>query len=157
MTVNLSSIRDNKNRGSVGQFLIDNIKVSSDLSIVSAYFTIYAYCHLKNQLGSISQLKFLFGEPTFIKSLDPSKVNKRDFKIEDDKLVIPIESRLIQKQIAKECSEWINQKVEIKSMVKPNFLHGKMYHITQQSGVEKAIVGSSNFTVNGLGIGGSPN
>lgn len=42
-------------------------------------------------------------------------------------------------------------------MVKPNFLHGKMYHVTQQSGVEKAIVGSSNFTVNGLGLGGSPN
>jgi len=32
-----------------------------------------------------------------------------------------------------------------------------MYHVTQQSGVEKAIVGSSNFTVNGLGLGGSPN
>lgn len=157
MSINLSSIRDNKNRGSVGQFLRENIKSDSDLSIVSAYFTIYAYSHLKNELDSIIKLKFLFGEPTFIKALDPTKVNKRDFKIEDDKIVIPIESRLIQKAIAKECSEWIQQKVEIKSMVKPNFLHGKMYHITQQSGVEKAIVGSSNFTVNGLGLGGSPN
>lgn len=157
MTINLSSIRDNKNRGSVGQFLKDSIKSDSDLSIVSAYFTIYAYNQLKENLDSIKELKFLFGEPTFIKSLDPSKINKRDFKIEDDKLVIPIESRLIQKSVARECSEWIQQKVEIKSMVKPNFLHGKMYHVTQQSGVEKAIVGSSNFTVNGLGLGGSPN
>lgn len=157
MSINLSSIRDNKNRGSVGQFLRENIKSDSDLSIVSAYFTIYAYSHLKNELDSISKLKFLFGEPTFIKALDPTKVNKRDFKIEDDKIVIAIESRLTQKAIAKECSEWIQQKVEIKSMVKPNFLHGKMYHVTQQSGVEKAIVGSSNFTVNGLGLGGSPN
>jgi len=157
MSINLSSIRDNKNRGSVGQFLRENIKSDSDLSIVSAYFTIYAYSHLKNELDSISKLKFLFGEPTFIKALDPTKVNKRDFKIEDDKIVIPIESRLTQKAIAKECSEWIQQKVEIKSMVKPNFLHGKMYHVTQQSGVEKAVVGSSNFTVNGLGLGGSPN
>jgi len=157
MSINLSSIRDNKNRGSVGQFLRENIKSDSDLSIVSAYFTIYAYSHLKNELDSISKLKFLFGEPTFIKALDPTKVNKRDFKIEDDKIVIPIESRLTQKAIAKECSEWIQQKVEIKSMVKPNFLHGKMYHVAQQSGVEKAIVGSSNFTVNGLGLGGSPN
>lgn len=157
MSVNLSSIRDNKNRGTVGQFLIDNIKSESDLSIVSAYFTIYAFSHLKGQLDSINKLKFLFGEPTFIKSLDPTKINKRDFKIEDDKIVIPIESRLTQKSVARECSEWIQQKVEIKSMVKPNFLHGKMYHVTQQSGVEKAIVGSSNFTVNGLGLGGSPN
>jgi superfamily II DNA or RNA helicase len=157
MSINLSSIRDNKNRGAVGQFLRENIKSDSDLSIVSAYFTIYAYSHLKNELDSISNLKFLFGEPTFIKSLDPTKVNKRDFKIEDDRIVIPIESRLTQKAIAKECSEWIQQKVEIKSMVTTSFLHGKMYHISQQSGVEKAIVGSSNFTVNGLGLGGSPN
>ena len=112
---------------------------------------------LKETSTLLNKLKFLFGEPTFIKSLDPTKINKRDFRIEDDKLVIPIESRLTQKSIARECSKWIQQKVEIKSMVKPNFLHGKMYHITQQSGVEKAIVGSSNFTVNGLGLGGSPN
>jgi superfamily II DNA or RNA helicase len=157
MSVNLSSIRDNKNRGTVGQFLIDNIKSESDLSIVSAYFTIYAYSHLKGQLDTINKLKFLFGEPTFIKSLDPTKTNKRDFKIEDDKIVIPIESRLKQKSVARECSEWIQQKVEIKSMVKPNFLHGKMYHIQEIGGKEKAISGSSNFTVNGLGLGGSPN
>lgn len=156
-SINLSSIRDNRDRGSVGKFLRDNIKDSSDLLIVSAYFTIYAYSHLKDQLNSINELKFLFGEPTFIKSLDPTKTNKRDFKIEDDKIVIPIESRLTQKAIAKECSDWIEQKVQIKSMVKPNFLHGKVYHITQQSGVEKAVSGSSNFTVNGLGLGGSPN
>jgi superfamily II DNA or RNA helicase len=157
MRSNYSSIRDNKNRGSVGQFLIDNIKSEADLLIVSAYFTIYAYNHLKAQLDNIHGLKFLFGEPTFIKSLDPTKINKRDFKIEDDKIIIPIESRMVQKAVARECSDWIRSKVEIKSMVKPNFLHGKMYHITQQSGVEKAIAGSSNFTVNGLGLGGSPN
>jgi hypothetical protein len=36
MTINLSSIRDNKNRGSAGQFLKDNIKPDSYLSVVSA-------------------------------------------------------------------------------------------------------------------------
>ena len=41
-TIN-SSIRDNHKRGTVGDFLIDNIKNGSELSIVSAYFTIYAY------------------------------------------------------------------------------------------------------------------
>lgn len=152
-----SSIRDNHKRGTVGDFLKTNIKPDSELSIVSAYFTIYAYKQLKDQLESIKHLDFLFGEPTFIKSLDPNKTNKRDFKIEDDKLVIPMENRLTQKAIARDCSEWIKNKVAIKSLVKPNFLHGKMYHIAQESGVEKAIVGSSNFTVNGLGLGGSPN
>jgi len=153
----LSSIRDNRKRGSVGEFLRENIKTDADLAIVSAYFTIYAYQHLKPELESIDHLRFLFGEPTFIKSLDPSKTNKRDFKIADDKLVIPTNSRLSQKSVAKECSDWIENKVEIKSMVKPNFLHGKLYLVENTNGVNEATMGSSNFTVNGLGLGGSPN
>ncbi len=153
-----SAIRDNsEKRGTVAGFLKEAIKSGSDLAIVSAYFTIYAYGQLKEDLDSISRLRFLFGEPSFIRGLDPAKTNRRDFRIEDDKLVIPIESRLTQKSVARECTEWIRQKVDVKSMVKPDFLHGKLYHITQPGGVEKAILGSSNFTVNGLGSGHNPN
>lgn len=144
-----TSILDNNKHGSVGQFLIDNIKQDAHLSIVSAYFTIYAYKHPKTQLDHIEHLTFLFGEPTFIKSLDPTKINKRDFKIEDDKLVIPIGSRLSQKSISRECSDWIKNKVDIKSMVKPNFLHGKLYLMENPNGAKEAVMGSSNFTVNG--------
>ncbi len=152
-----SAIRDNHSHGTVGDFLKQAISSNSEVSIVSAYFTIYAYHHLKPNLDGIKKLQFLFGEPTFIKAIDPEKVNARDFKIEDDKLTIPLESRLTQKILAKECSQWIKEKTEIRSMVKPNFLHGKLYHIKQESGIEKAIAGSSNFTVNGLGLGGSKN
>ena len=148
----MSSIRDNNKYGSVGQFLRDSIKENSELNIVSAFFTIYAYHKLKDQLNAASDIKFLFGEPKFLKSLDPNKTNKRDFKIEDDQLIIPTESRLQQKSIAHECSEWIKQKVSIRSMVKPDFLHGKMYHIKNSNNTEEAILGSSNFTVQGLGL-----
>lgn len=152
-----SRLKDNHERGTVGKFLFDNISHDSKLSIVSAYFTIYAFNKLKDKLNNIESLNFLFGEPTFIKSINPNNDNAKDFQIVDDKLVIPLESKLQQKAIAKECAEWIAEKVNIKSMVKPNFLHGKMYHITQSNGVEKAILGSSNFTVNGLGFGNAPN
>ncbi|WP_340111974.1 helicase-related protein [Maribellus mangrovi] len=157
MNLNLSSILDNFHKGKVGDFLKENITEESDLAIVSAYFTIYAYQKLKEQLDGINSLRFLFGEPTFINSIDPGKANSKEFKIEDNNLVIPLEKRFNQKAIAKECSTWLNEKAEIKSMVKPNFLHGKLYHITQKTGIEKAVVGSSNFTVNGLGLGGNPN
>jgi superfamily II DNA or RNA helicase len=152
-----ASIRDNHNYGNVGDFLADTIKNNSNVSIVSAYFTIYAYHRLKKELDSISRLRFLFGDPSFLQSIDPEKKNNRSVQIEDDQLVIPLENRFNQKSIAKECSDWIKDKTEIRSMVKPDFLHGKMYHIIQESGIEKAIVGSSNFTVNGLGLGGSRN
>jgi ERCC4-related helicase len=42
--------------------------------------------------------------------------------------------------------------VEIRSIKKPNFLHGKLYHITQQNGNQNALMGSSNFTIKGLGF-----
>lgn len=152
-----SSIKDNRNRGSVGDFLKEQVEIGSKLSIISAYFTIYAYKKLKKKLDNIESLNFLFGEPTFIKSVDTTNVNKKEFIIEDDKLIIPLENRLEQKSVAKECSDWIRENVSIKSMVKPNFFHGKMYHIQKENGVQKAALGSSNFTVNGLGLGGTPN
>ncbi|MDR3048380.1 MAG: phospholipase D-like domain-containing protein [Elusimicrobiota bacterium] len=152
-----SLIKDNHSYGTVGGFLKEAIKKESKVSIVSAYFTIYAYYGLKNNLDSIDNLKFLFGEPTFIKNIAPQNSNPRNYKIEDDKLVIPLDNRISQKRIAQECYDWLKQKAQIRSMVKPNFLHGKMYHIIQESGIEKAIAGSSNFTVNGLGLGGNKN
>ena len=107
--VTYSSIRDNDSYGSVGEFLKEAISDNSTLSIVSAYFTIHAYHHLKNNLNNINQLKFLFGEPSFIKSIDPGKVNTKDFQIEDNKLSIPLERRIKQRTISKECSDWIKE------------------------------------------------
>lgn len=157
MINNQSSLKDNHKHGTVGEFLEKNIKHGAEISIVSAFFTIYAYEKLSNPLNSADRIRFLFGEPTFIKSIDPNKVNKRDFTIEKDHLVIPPNKKLTQKAVAKECKEWIKNKVEIKSMVKPNFLHGKLFMIENTNGVKEAVMGSSNFTVNGLGLGGSPN
>ena len=144
-----SAIRDNRSRGSVGEFLTDKILPGSKLLAVSAYFTIYAYEALKDHLNQIEHLHFLFGEPRFIKSLDPNKTDKKSFKIEDEE--IKLSNRLEQNRIAKECAEWIKQKVQIKSIKHSNLLHGKLYHI-DNNGVEEAIMGSSNFTVKGLGL-----
>ncbi len=60
-----SGILDNHYRGKVGEYLKEEIKTGSDLSIVSAYFTIFAFDKLKDQLQHIDHLRFLFGEPTF--------------------------------------------------------------------------------------------
>ena len=76
-----SAIRDNRHRGTVGDFLKAKVEENSTLSIVSAYFTIYAFDALKEQLLGIKSLKFLFGEPRFIKSLDPSKTDKKAYLI----------------------------------------------------------------------------
>ena len=144
-----SKIRDNRHRGSVGAFLKSQIENGSSLSVVSAYFTINAYDALKESLRGIDGLRFLFGEPDFIKSLDPENAEEKAFKIVDEGL--ELREQLQQKPIAKACAEWIEDKVEIRSTRQSNLLHGKMYHIVN-NGVEKAIMGSSNFTVRGLGL-----
>lgn len=77
-----SGIRDNHHRGTIGDFLKEKILQDSDISFVSAYFTIYAYAVLKEQLDQINHLRFLFGEPQFIQSLDPDKTERKAFRIE---------------------------------------------------------------------------
>lgn len=158
VTINnkLKSIRDNFSNGSVGEYLKENLVNDSSLSFVTAYFTIYAYEKLKPQIDNVKSLRLLFGEPRFIKNVS-SSTDAKNYQIEDDKLVIPVENRLQQKLLAKQCANWIREKVEIKSMVRPDFLHGKLYHIEKPNGVEEAVTGSSNFTVNGLGLGARPN
>ncbi len=144
-----SGIRDNLRRGTVYEFLAQEIKNGSALSIVSAYFTIYAFEALQKPLNQIENLRFLFGDPDFIKNLDPNNTEKKAFEITDAGL--ELNKQLQQKPIAKACAEWIKEKVEIRSTRESNLLHGKMYHIAN-NGVEKAIMGSSNFTMHGLGL-----
>ena len=150
-----SGIRDNKPpRGSVADFLKAKIQPGSFLSVVSAYFTIYAYDALKEFLDRIEHLDFLFGEPSSVNSLDPSKTAMKSFLI--DSAGMELANKLQQKRVAKECADWIERKVAIKTIRQSNLLHGKMYHIAT-AGVEDAILGSSNFTVRGLGLGEAGN
>ncbi len=151
---NDTHLRDNHSRGNVAEFLRDKIREGSKLSVVSAYFTIYAYEALKADLDLIEHMDFLFGEPTFINKLDPEKTEKKAFIIGTEGL--ELSNKLNQKRVARECAEWIRKKVSIKTIRQTNLLHGKMYHINN-SGVEEAVVGSSNFTVKGLGLGKAGN
>jgi phosphatidylserine/phosphatidylglycerophosphate/cardiolipin synthase-like enzyme len=102
----------------------------------------------------IDHLDFLFGEPSFVNRLDPSKTEKKSFIIDADGLELA--NKLQQKRVAKECADWIERKVDIKTIKQSNLLHGKMYYVAT-AGVEEAILGSSNFTVRGLGLGNGNN
>jgi SNF2 family DNA or RNA helicase len=153
-TTSMNGIKDNHTRGTVADFLEARVSRDSQLSIVSAYFTIHAYQALRRNLDEIQHLRFLFGEPRFIGSLDPEKTERKRFAIEDDGLGLA--NRLQQKQVASDCAKWLRERVAIRSVHDANFLHGKMYHI-DDGRREHAIVGSSNFTRRGLGISHTPN
>ncbi len=154
LTTQQHGIRDNHARGRVADFLSAKIVDGSRLSVVSAYFTIYAYEALSKELDGAESLQFLFGEPRFIQALDPEKTDKKAFKIEDEGL--ELSNRLQQKEVARRCADWIQSKVEIRSVKHPGFLHGKLYHIDDGKR-EHALMGSSNFTRRGLGLSTTPN
>ena len=97
-------ILDNKTHGNVGDKLKEDIKTGTKLSIISAYFTIYAYESLRKELNKIDDLRLLFSEPTFV---NEKKDIRREFKlngsfekgIAGDKYEIKLKGELKQSEI----------------------------------------------------------
>ena len=124
---NKSNIRDNDMYGTVAEFLQDKIEDGSCLSFVSAYFTINAFHQLKDKLANIESLRFLFGEPTFIQGLDPTKTESKVFRLTEQGLKLG--NYLPQKEIARACAEWIEDKVEIRENEIDKLVYG-LYDLT---------------------------
>lgn len=149
-----SGIRDNSSRGSAGDYVADRLTEGTALSIVSAFFTIHAYGALKQKLDRIEGLRFLFGNPSFLGALEPDKASK-EFTLTSEG--ISLSEQMQQRKLARDCAEWIKSgRVEIRSIKAGRFLHGKMYHM-QNPGGSYALLGSSNFTRAGLGLGAGGN
>lgn len=148
---------DNKNQGKVIDKLKMDLKSGTKLSIISAYFTIYAFEALKKELEKIQSLRLLFSEPTFVKN---KKDINREFKLSGsyerglagDRYEMKLKNELKQTEIAKECAEWVRNKVEVRAYDEEYSLPQKMYLI--ENGIEdnSCIFGSSDFTASGLGI-----
>ena len=96
-------IKDNHSRGNVADFLGNKLVDWSRFSVVSAHFTNYAHEALSKELDSVRSLQFLFGEPRFIQSLGPERIDKKAFKMEDEGL--SLSNRLKQKEVARRCAD----------------------------------------------------
>ncbi len=147
-------IVDNRTRR-VGDFLRKTIKYQSKLSVVSAYFTIYAYDNMRDVLEKAGPLRFLYGEPAAVGQPDPSGNDVKSFRLNEDG-GMELKQALAQKPLAQACATWIKKQVQIRTIKQSNFLHGKLYHI-ERDGDSTALAGSSNFTMRGLGFGSAPN
>lgn len=126
-----------------------------DFSLVSAYFTIHGYALLADRLETVGRTRFLFGDPGSVEEVDPGQKEPKAFELTEGGL----EPRyvLAQKALAMRCAQWVRQStVEIRSISRANFLHGKMYLTVSPHGAT-GVVGSSNFTKRGLGAGDQPN
>ena len=148
-------IVDNARRR-VGDFLRAEMAGGPALSFVSAYFTIYAYEALSEVLEGASRLRFLYGDPQGVGTVDPSSDEAKAFVLTEAG-GIELRRALAQKGLARACASWIERKVDIRTVTRANFLHGKLYHVQRADGASSALLGSSNFTRRGLGYGATPN
>lgn len=120
--------------------VIDDLKTTmqrgSKVFMAAASFSIYAFEALQNELEKIDELRFIFTSPTFNK--ERSKKQKREFyipKLNRERTLygsdfeIKLRNNLTQRAIAKECADWIRQKVRFKTNVSqmnmPGFLNVK--------------------------------
>ena len=145
-----SAVLDNRDSTLVSH-LREHLVDAERLSIVSAYFSVYGYDLLADQLSGVRETRFLFGDPSSVDDLTPGEKDEKAFDLTERGLVP--QQALKQQPLARRCAEWIeSDTVSVRSIRHSYFLHGKMY-LTPGAGV----VGSSNFTKNGLGGSARPN
>ena len=120
--------------------VIDDLRTTlrrgAKVSMAAASFSLYAFEALQKELEQVDELRFIFTSPTFNKERE--KKQKREFyipKLNRERTLygsdfeIKLRNNLTQKAIAKECAEWIRQKVRFKTntsqMQMPGFLNVK--------------------------------
>ena len=141
-------ILDNE-RAAVADRLRRSLRAADAYDCVSAYFTIYGYELLAEELESVGAVRFLFGEPGSVEQLDPGAREPKSFELTERGLAPNY--TLHQRYLARRCAAWVNRDdVAIRSVRQSNFLHGKLY-LTDGPDGGSGIVGSSNFTRRGLG------
>lgn len=112
---------DNVNKTLKDDFITE-IKSGSKVAIAASCFSIYAFEELKEQLKNIDELRFIFTSPTFV--TEKASKQKREFYIPrlnrernlyGSEFEIKLRNELSQRAIARECADWIRQKVCFKS------------------------------------------
>ena len=153
MTLKAPKILDNKTNF-VYKELEDNIKKSSKLSVISAYFSMYAYDSLRKPLDKIANMRFIYTKPSFLK--DNTK-ESRQYYIDNNSIFgndyeIKLKNEMTQGSVSRDCSDWIREKVEIKSFKIPNEAQARMICVDNGDDSNISVTGSVDFTTTGLGI-----
>ena len=149
-------ILDNKKNGKVIDEIRENIDKGAKLSVISAYFTIYAYAELKKELSKIDEMRFIFTEPTFANN---KQKESKEFYIERNAVAelagnefeMKLRNEMKQAAIARECAQWLKEKVQVKALRRSNPAQPRLINI--ENAVERvSINGTVDFTTDGLGI-----
>ena len=152
---------DNIGHNRLGDTLASSIDDGAKISIISAYFTVFAYRELKEELSRIDEVRFLFSEPTFVRAMEDAK-DPRRFELERRGrergvggvgLELTLSNNLDQRAIARECAEWVRGKGTFRSARMSGTIQpGGAYVVENPDSTEHGFMGATaDFTQEGLG------
>ncbi|DAB30036.1 MAG TPA: helicase [Sulfurimonas sp. UBA12504] len=142
----------------VGEDLKISIKNKSRISVAASLFSIYGFESLKKELKKIDELRFIFTDPTFIKT-DEEKKRSKYFAINSvntqkaisgSSFEINLKNELKGRNIAKECRIWVEQKVKFKSNRGKNSIQ-PMFILDNSKDDKSIYLGMDEFSSAGFG------
>jgi SNF2 family DNA or RNA helicase len=147
---------DNK-INSVGDDLKNTISKNSKIAVSSSLFSIYGFESLKKELNKIENLRFIFTDPTFIKTDNENKKSKYftinqgniEKSISGTSFEINLKNELKGRTIAKECRTWVEQKVKFKSNRGKNSIQAML--IVDNEEDKSTYLGMDEFSSAGFG------
>lgn len=107
----------------VGEELKKDLQKDSKVAVAAAIFSIYGFESLKEELSQISEMRFIFTDPMFVEQekqnreqkLFEIRSNKQKQALGGTEFEINLKNELKGRAIAKECRNWIEEKVRFKS------------------------------------------
>lgn len=145
----------------LGDDLKKEIESGSKIRIAASCFSMYAFDELKKELSNIEELEFIFTSPTFTTDnfSDNMKKEKREFFIPKlnresslygSEFEIKLKNKMSLKAVARECAEWVRDKVKFKSNITngtmPNFIG-----VEKKDGQTINYMPTNGFTTTDLG------
>jgi len=117
-----------------GDELKKDLRTGSRVNVVAAIFSIYGYESLKKELNSVEELRFIFTDPTFVETDKKNREqklfevhsNNRKRSISGSEFEINLKNQLKGRVIAKECRQWIEDKVTIKTNTSSRYIQPQL-------------------------------
>ena len=144
----------------LGDALGESIDDGARLSIISSYFTVFAYGELKEELSRVDEVRSCSANlpsssvwPTLRSRASSRSPAAREVGVGGSGLELTLRNNLNQHALARECAEWIREKGVFKSAKTSGAIQpGGTYVVENPSGDDHAFMGAAaNFTQEGLG------
>ena len=100
------------------------LKPGAKVSIVADSFSIFAYQQLKKYLDRVANVRFIFTSPTFVEADAAPNADQfaiirqmREQNLCNSEYELRPRNTLAQRELARECAQWINAKVRFKANI----------------------------------------